>query len=460
MSILTTLKEQLTKEPLLSASHIVVAYSGGVDSQVLLHGINQLKQDLQRDFILSAIHIHHGLSQHADQWQSHCQQECDSLGVNFLTEKVFVKSTPRQSLEAQAREARYNKLFELAPSGSCVLLGQHQDDQLETFLLQLKRGAGPKGLSAMARTWETKSGQESNSKSQKSVIFHRPLLDMSRKDILGYAGSHKLNWCEDESNLNIEFERNFLRRDVLPIMLQRWPELASTVSRSAMLCSQQQTLLEESCEEKLAEIEASDKSLYIPKLQELSQAWMHQVVRYWLAKKSIQSPSLAVLNLLNSDVFDADEDANPVLQWQNWQFRRFNKQLFVMAKPSPKIEFSILWQGEKQIDMPKQLGSLLFLESSNSDHQLDSGVRFDPRKGPITIRTGGYSVKFKPTGSLHSKPVKQWFKEWKVAPWLRGSVVLIIQNDVVLSLFCEGKWQHSEQANNTPDSMVILHIQS
>ena len=177
MSILNTLKEQLSCEPLSSATHIVVAYSGGVDSHVLLHALHQSKQEPQFNFQLSAIHIHHGLSQHADQWQTHCQQVCTQLNIEFQTANVSVDVLPRQSLEAQAREARYNKLVELAPANSQVMLGQHQDDQLETFLLQLKRGAGPKGLSAMNRAWVVHCPLQSS----KKVGFYRPLLDTTQQ---------------------------------------------------------------------------------------------------------------------------------------------------------------------------------------------------------------------------------------------------------------------------------------
>lgn len=454
MPLLNKLKQQLSFEPLLSATHIVVAYSGGVDSHVLLHALHYLRQQAQLNFQLSAIHIHHGLSDNADQWQSHCQQVCKQLAIPFQTANVSLNLKPRQSLEAHAREMRYQKLVELAPVNSQVLLGQHQDDQLETFLLQLKRGAGPKGLSAMGRTWQASD----KSNTEKTVNFYRPLLDMSRQAILAYAQTHKLTWCEDESNQNTDFERNFLRHKVLPIMQQRWPGIASTVARSAALCAQQQELLEECCEEKLRHIVASESSLHIPELQKLSQAWMHQIVRYWLNQKGIQSPSLAVLNLLKPEVFDANDDATPILQWQGWQFRRYDQQLYVIAQPPVKVDFNSTWQDETQIQLPYQLGNLVFSGTIESDNHFTSHLNVDPELGPLIIRMGGYAVKFKPKGSRYSKPVNQWFKQWKVAPWSRETAVLVIQNEKVLGLFCEGQWRHSEQSANHTGSIWITHL--
>jgi tRNA(Ile)-lysidine synthase len=434
MSILTSLKKQLSCEPFPKATHIVVAYSGGVDSHVLLHALHNVMQECKFNFQLSAIHIHHGLSQHADKWQTHCQQVCTQLHINFQTANVSVEVLPRQSLEAQAREARYSKLVELAPANSHVMLAQHQDDQLETFLLQLKRGAGPKGLSAMNRTWILNSPTQAG----KKVGFYRPLLDSTQQQIMDYAQQHNLKWCEDESNQNTAFERNFLRHEVLPIIQTRWPEFSHSVTRSAALCAEQQSLLDESSAEKLIHIKASAKSLHVPALKQQSPAWLNQLVRYWLSELNIQSPSLAVLSRLKSEVLDAAEDATPILQWNNCQFRRFDNQLFVINVPTKLIAYSKQWLGEDKIQLPDDLGCLHFSKSVKTLDDVKSQVSINPSLGTVIVRLGGYNIKFKPVGANHSKPVKQWFKQWKIAPWLRESVVFVVQNEQVLALIIDG----------------------
>jgi tRNA(Ile)-lysidine synthase len=443
MLLLDTLRKQLSAEPLLSATHIVVAYSGGVDSHVLLHALHNVRQRAHLDFQLSVIHIHHGLSQHADQWQIHCQQVCNTLDVEFQTANVNVQAAPRQSLEAEARKARYNKLIELAPANSQLLLAQHQDDQFETFLLQLKRGAGPKGLSAMNRAWVSPCQIDSG----KQVGFFRPLLDTTQQVILDYAQLHNLKWCEDESNQNTDFERNFLRHEVSPILLNRWPEMARSVTRSAALCAEQQGLLDEVCEEKLKQIKASDNSLHLPALKQLSQSWLNQLVRYWLSDLNIQSPSLAVLNQLKPEVLDAAQDATPILQWQGWQFRRFDQQLFVIRARFEKVRLNRVWKGEKSIQLPQDMGCLTFTQTSDIQVGNKSQLIVNPSLGPIILRSGGYSVRFTPLGNQHSKPIKQWFKMWKVAPWLRDSVLLVIQNEQVLGLFLGDSWQTAQKSH-------------
>ncbi|MEP1445656.1 MAG: tRNA lysidine(34) synthetase TilS [Paraglaciecola sp.] len=454
MSILTTLKEQLGSEPLSSASQIVVAYSGGVDSHVLLHALDKIRNQQSLPFQLSAIHIHHGLSQHADQWQNHCEQICRSLDVAFQTVNVNLVDAPRQSLEAQAREARYNQLTELAPANSQVLLGQHQDDQLETFLLQLKRGAGPKGLSAMNRSWIVSGSTGSG----KYVGFYRPLLDVTQQQILEYARHHNLQWCEDESNQNTDFERNFLRHDVLPVLQNRWPEIARSVARSASLCAEQQSLLDEINEDKLKSLRASANSLHLSGLKQLSQPWLHQLIRYWLAELGIQNPSLAMLRQLKPELLDAADDATPILQWQDWQFRRFNQQLFVINVPPERVSFGMQWQGEKRVNLPYNQGSLSFLTVKTLTTNLKSQFNIDPSLGSVEIRLGGYGIKFKPLGSAYSKPVKQWFKEWKVAPWVRESAVFVVQNEVVLALLIQGQWYLSQATESLSSETSIVSV--
>lgn len=453
MSVSNIIQQQLGLEPLAKAKHLVVAYSGGVDSHVLLHVLHSLKVSEGYDFELSAIHIHHGLSENADTWQQHCQQVCQQLNIPFQTANLVLELKPRQSLEALARDMRYQKLQELAPVYSQVLLGQHQDDQLETFLLQLKRGAGPKGLSGMSRAWSVKT----DATQYKQLSYYRPLLDVSRQDILAYAQLHHLKWVEDESNQDVQFERNFLRQRVLPVMQERWPTLARTVSRSASLCAEQQALLEESCEEKLQGLRSGENSLDISGLQLLSQAWMHQVVRYWLNQQGIQSPSMAVLNRLKPEVFEAKDDATPILQWQGWQFRRFDQLLFVIAVPAAKVDFKQRWQGEKLISLPDDFGELEFIHVSSAEGIDNYQLRFDPNLGPIDIRIGGYSAKFKPQISPHSKPIKQWFKQWKIPPWKRDKAIILSQNDSVLSVFCDNQWRHAEQQLESSDITLVKH---
>jgi tRNA(Ile)-lysidine synthase len=431
MNLVTHLTQKLQLSDESSSRNIIVAYSGGVDSHALLHAMTVLRGHF--DFALSAIHIHHGLSENADVWQLHCEQVCSELNVPLQSAKVTVQRSNRQSLEAVAREQRYKKLSELAPCNSVVLLAQHQDDQLETVLLQLKRGAGPKGLAGMANQW-----QSANDTLHTEYV--RPLLDVAQQQILDYAESHNLQWQEDESNQNIDFERNFLRHQILPTLTKRWPDIASSVSRSARLCAQQQELLDEISHQKLNELRSSNNTLNIEKLLALSGAWQLQLVRAWLAEQQIQSPSEAVLKQLKPELFEASDDANPIIRWQDWQFRRFNQQLYVVTISADVSAVTVPWNGQTNIKLPQGVGHLEFKPCSDTNLQQDiEHCVLDKNAGEISIRFGGYGDRFKPVGEVNSKPLKQWFKKWNVPPWERTKIAIIIQNKQVKALVVDNK---------------------
>lgn len=443
MSLLEHLQQQVStlvaQLPQQSRLSLVVAFSGGVDSHVLLHALASLRAQqgstgaAPADFDLTAIHIHHGLSPKADAWQQHCQQVCEALKVVFLSARVNVTKQPRCSLEALARQARYSKLVELAPPGSIIVLGQHVDDQLETVLLQLKRGAGPKGLSGMARLAINKHDKAAK------VRFFRPLIDCSQQQILAYAHQHNLGWQEDDSNQDTDFERNFLRHKIVPLLKQRWPQFAYSVARSAQLCAEQQLLLDEVCEQKLAPLCSADNSLDITQLHLLSETWQRQLIRTWLALQQVQSPSQAILQQLTDQLTNAADDANPLIQWQNWQCRRFRQRLYILPLSVDLSGSSLVFVDDQELLLPQQLGRLTLVAGEMAGHRAANSTTFIGSKKQLKIRFGGYGDKFKPAHSAHSKPLKQWFKLWQIPPWQRDKVAIITHGEHIIGLIHNGQ---------------------
>ncbi|NVJ58135.1 MAG: tRNA lysidine(34) synthetase TilS, partial [Vibrionaceae bacterium] len=200
-------------------TRIVLAFSGGVDSRVLLDLLTQYHKEKQVDCL--AVYVHHGLSSNADDWLARCQMWATQSGIDFIAEHVQLNANG-ESLEACAREARYQALRQHLNANDLLLTGQHSDDQLETFLLALKRGSGPKGLSAMG---------EATALGEATIV--RPLLSVSRAQIEHYAQQQGLEWVEDESNQDTRFDRNFIRHQISPLLTQRWPHFAQSVNRSA-----------------------------------------------------------------------------------------------------------------------------------------------------------------------------------------------------------------------------------
>jgi tRNA(Ile)-lysidine synthase len=266
----------LALSPWRNAPVWTVAFSGGLDSTVLLHLLAGLAQ---REPLppLRAIHIQHGLQAAAEAWPAHCQQVCDELGVSLLQREVQV--LPGASLEQAARDARYAAFVEVLGPDEVLLTAQHRDDQAETLLFRLLRGAGARGLAAMPATRKLGGGQ-----------LVRPLLAVSRAQLEAYARGHGLRWVEDPSNSDERFSRNFLRRQVLPLLTQRWPQAVASMARSAAHLSEAQDLLDELAQVDLAAIEQESRfaglplpSLALAPLLRLSAARQRNLVRYWLA---------------------------------------------------------------------------------------------------------------------------------------------------------------------------------
>jgi tRNA(Ile)-lysidine synthase len=300
-------------------SKLILAYSGGLDSTVLLH---QLASDPDIHKKLHAVHINHSLSPNADQWQQHCATVCEQLNIPFIAIKINIETKPGDSLEAVAREQRYAELAKFVTEGSALLTAQHQDDQAETILLQLFRGAGVKGLAAMPEQ-----------KSFGNGVLLRPLLNKTRDELLHYAQEHNLKWLEDESNQNQNFNRNYLRHTVMPLLQQRWPSITTTLSRSSQHCAEAAELLLE-----LAEIDyelcQSDKQdhLRIINLKKLSRSRQKNVIRYWLQLNAVRAPNNKHLQKILDEVIAAKRGAAPLLCWKNVIIRRMNLELKIFFK--------------------------------------------------------------------------------------------------------------------------------
>jgi tRNA(Ile)-lysidine synthase len=259
-----------------SASVWYVAFSGGLDSTVLLHLLASLARRMPLP-ALQAVHVQHGLQAAAQVWPAHCQQVCDALGVPLR--QCVVQVQPGASLEQAARDARYAAFVGLLEAHEVMLTAQHRDDQAETLLFRLLRGAGARGLAAMPASRSLGVGQ-----------LVRPLLDVSRAELEAYARANRLDWVEDPSNRDEHFSRNYLRQQVLPLLTRRWPQALASMARSAAHLSEAQGLLDELAQADLATVNQGSRfawlsvpSLQLAPLLRLSAARQRNLLRYWLA---------------------------------------------------------------------------------------------------------------------------------------------------------------------------------
>jgi tRNA(Ile)-lysidine synthase len=380
-----------------------VAYSGGLDSHVLLHLLVHLRKN--HPFSLRAIHVHHGISPHADEWLQHCQDICRAYEVELLCEKVIAKPVAGESLEEHARQKRYAKLSAVLTTDDILLTGHHQDDQAETFLLQLLRGAGPKGLSAMPEIKTLGEG-----------TLARPLLGVAREELRTYAEKHGLSWIEDELNLDLDYPRNFLRYQVLPLLKSHWPAATVTIARSAKHCAEAQKLLEDFGRLQLTQVLGSKpRTLLVKQLLELSSPHQRLVIRNWLESQQVSLPNAAKLYEIQTAVLKAKPDSMPCVSWGGVEVRRYQDDIYVMPTSKPyKSKQVWRWSGQNDLIIP-ELGKLEANQALGSGLKagLDMEVRF---------RQGGevYSLA---SGRHHE--LKKLFQEKNIPTWERDRVPLI-----------------------------------
>lgn len=399
-------------------SGLTVALSGGVDSVVLLHLCKTYLESLDsnQSIPVEAIYVNHGLSENAQDWQQFCGQLCLSLNIPFKTKDVNVQPKPRQSLEALARDARYQALDELAEQGNLILLGQHADDQLETFLLRLKRGSGLTGLSAMHDEVRLSSGRQ----------CIRPLLNISREDIEAFARTFSLAHIEDESNQDDKFDRNFLRNQIIPPLKKRFNGFLKSTLRSIELLQQQQALIDEISQADLLLCEDQNDvpaTLKLNELKQFSALRQSNVVRAWLCDLGLVMPSKAQMSQILTQSLESREDAQMQVQLSNGAIRRYRDKLYFDA----------------QYPKPLDVKLVNTTEVTLSDHayvqQKQNGLLRKPLDSEVvSIRFGLLKAQIKPYKKVRSNTLKYWLKEFKVPTWQREHIPLVYYNDALVQV--------------------------
>ncbi len=391
---------------------LLVAFSGGLDSTVLLHLLAQLCQQ-NPEFKLRAVHVHHGLSAFADTWADHCRWQCATKRVPLTVQRVQMNARAG-GIEAAARTARYAVFNAMLKADEILITAQHLDDQSETFLLALKRGSGPAGLSAMAAYGRLVDH-----------VLLRPLLGCSRLRLEAYAQQHQLSWIDDDSNQNTRFDRNFLRLQVLPLLNLRWPHFTSAVARSASLCAEQEQLLDELLADQLRTLLAENNSLVIEELLECSPACRFALLRRWIARHDVTPPSREQLQHLWDEVALSRVDAVPRLQLGTYQIRRFHGQLYLLPLMANLRDIRLNWSRTAPLTLPDGLGHLIsgkgkmHLRSPQPAQQVS--VRFSAH-GSVRI-----------VGRAHSRPIKKLWQELDIPPWLRERIPLIYYDEQLIA---------------------------
>lgn len=423
---------------LKTSNRLVLGLSGGLDSRVLLHLLAELKQQ-QPQLQILAVHVHHGLSDHADAWLQQCQQWAQQSNIDFVAERVQLELGSRVSLEQAAREARYQALAKHIDSRSILLTAHHQGDQLETFLLALKRGSGPKGLSAMAQTMEFAAGQ-----------LVRPLLSVSRQQLHQYATEHQLDWVEDESNADTRFDRNFIRHNVAPVLKQRWPNIEKSVARSAALCAQQESLLKDLLYTRYQEMLGSQGQLAIEALKGQSQAARGALLRLWLQEQGFAMPSEKQLLQLWQDVALAQSDAAPIFCYGETQIGRHQNCLWVFEKSQDASQLCLEWPIEKPLELPDSLGRLQLIKRTEHETAFEAKqlgatsiqtLSLPANTDSLRVVFSATGIHAHPEGRQHGRALKKLLQEWQIPTWQRHRIPFVVDGNelVAAANLCVGQ---------------------
>jgi tRNA(Ile)-lysidine synthase len=422
-----------TLSAFLTAKRWLIAYSGGVDSRVLLDLLFSLKQkgcgvDPSIPELV-VVHVDHQIHPNSAVWAEQCRIQAEELGLSVSIHCVDVNVPSSGSLEERARQARYDVFESLLSSDDVLMFGHHLDDQIETVLIRLLRGSGSRGIGAMPQTRSLGCGQ-----------LHRPLLAVSRADIEEYARDRGLSWVEDPSNQSSDFDRNFLRLQILPLLQQRWPEYRSTLSRAAALSEESAVLNSE-----LAAIDClslglrpDSQCLSTRALKELSRERQKNVIRYWLEQRQLSLPSSVQLEILLDEVIGAAADAVPLVQWSDGaaavQIRRFRDDLYAMTALD-KFDSSIRYAWDLKSDL-----SIPGVGKLSADAVSGSGFRASLIDGDngvdVRFRQGG--ERCKPCGRSNSQTLKKLLQEYNVETWKRDRIPLIYINEMLVAVV--GYW--------------------
>jgi tRNA(Ile)-lysidine synthase len=367
----------------MSRPRIVVAYSGGLDSTVLAHALLQQRRKLDG---LRLVHVDHGLQPASRDWSAHCARQARAWRLPFVALKAQLKIERGESLEAAARDARYALLARELEEGEVLVTAQHLDDQVETLLLQLFRGAGVAGLAAMPPCARFAQGH-----------IVRPLLSHTRAELAQYAARHRLQWVEDPSNQTERFGRNFLRHRVMPLLRGRWAGVDSAIARTARHMAEAAALLDETAQRDLVVVADGD-GLNVAALRRLRPDRRRNVLRAFISGAGLELPSTVKMLQIAGTLITARADAQPEVNWDGGRLIRRGGRLTLEVKSheqknsrsEPTLK-SWAWKEDREFILNGAGDRLKLVDDDAGPIDLDKlpGIlELRPRRGGERLRPG------------------------------------------------------------------------
>ena len=411
------------KPLLFSGASLVLGLSGGVDSVVLFEALRRLAVPL--GFRLSCVHVNHGISPNARRWAAFCARLCKRHDIALMVEQVDLEPYRAEGVEAAARRARYQAYAR--QSADFIVLAQHLDDQAETLLLQLLRGAGVKGGAAMPLLRDQDSGRKGESARAPAIV--RPMLEVSRRQIEAYAKANKLKWVEDESNADLRYDRNFLRHQVLPAIEKAFPGYRTTLARAARHLAEASLILDELAEAD-AKLAVAQNRVAIVELRRLGVPRAKNLLRWLLLRRGETAPEASRLEEVLRQLFEAGDDAAVRVALGACELRRYAGHAYLLpSRPDAPAAFRRDWDGRRAWPLPELGGALHFARRQGAGVAC---ARLREQGLSLRLRQGGEKLRLQVRGSTRS--LKNLLQEARVPPWERERLPLIYCADTLVAV--------------------------
>ncbi|HEY5682951.1 MAG TPA: tRNA lysidine(34) synthetase TilS [Sulfuricaulis sp.] len=407
----SALADVLHRLGLSSATPLKVAFSGGLDSCVLLHALGSLRES--QGLTISAVHVNHGLHPDSPDWARRAQQYCERLNIPCVLERIEITRVREHGLEAAARQARYACLARHISNGEVLLTAHQADDQAETLLLQLLRGTGMQGLAAMPAIMAFHAGQ-----------LARPLLDFTRAQLMTYAAQEKLQWIEDSSNDDLRLSRNYLRHQVFPRLEVHWPGAVRRIAHSAGMAAEAIVLLDELAESDwILARGTEDRSLSVSALRRLPPPRQRHLVRYWLRRQGFLAPTAAHLKQVLAQIMQEPRSRSAVIRWPGAEVCRYRDTLVAMR---PRTGADSAWRNHWNLIDPLEIPGVGMLCAEASQGNGLSRERVGRSPVIVGLRRGGEVCRL--PGRAHHHKLKKLLQEAGVPPWERNRLPLVYVN--------------------------------
>ena len=404
-----------------SYKRIGVAYSGGVDSTVLIHFLSLIPDCKKKLF---ALHVNHGISSKSDLWEEHCKNNCLSLEIDFVSLKLESK-TIKNPNENELRKARYKELFSWSEEGDVICTAHHKDDQVETILFRILRGTGIKGLEGIKKFSK-----------RKDIDLIRPFLDFSKEDLIKYAKQNNLSWVEDDSNNNLLITRNYLRNKVLPLLAKKWPQYSDSFTNLSTKAQDASKVIEElSYSDLNSSLGDSKDHLSILKMKGLSKERIKNLMHTWLNQLNEVNIPLSFIEQAYRNIFLSKEDSNPLISFGkpefigSFQLRRFNNHIYFLPLLDPillKSNDPWNWNINKTLELPTGVLS--------SKKVFGKGLSSEISRNNLKVKARSGGERCKPFGRSKSQKLKKLFQEYKIPPWTRDRLPLIYLEEELVAV--------------------------